>query len=116
MENMHMENVFKICPKCGFEWKNRESFLADQAVSIIGYQVNFDKLETGFFLFNHTCKGTFGIYVYHFRDLYSGEIFTERATGSNDCMEYCLKVEMLDSCPAKCECAFVREIIQKLKK
>jgi len=113
---MKKDNQFKICPKCDYVWKNRDDFLCDNTVSIIGYQVNFKNLTSGLFLFNHSCNGTFSLKVSAFEDLYSGPIFQERATGSDDCPEYCLHKSTLDPCPATCECAFAREIIQLLKR
>ncbi len=112
---MDKENVFKTCSCCGFEWKTRDVFLNDPNVYCIGYQANFEKLETGFFLFNHSCDSTLGISANDFIDLYSGQVFDERATGTSDCPGYCLTTEILDPCPVKCECAFIREIIQKIK-
>jgi hypothetical protein len=110
------DNNFKTCPKCGVVWKNRDDFIKDNNVSIIGYQVHFKNLKAGLFLFNHSCEGTLALKVSFFEDLYDGPIFQERATGSDNCPGHCLKTNNLDFCPAKCECAFVREIIQILKK
>jgi len=111
-----MKNNFKVCPACGFEWKSRNDFLNDNSVYIIGYQAHFESLKTGIFLFNHSCKGTLALEVSDFADLYDGPVFEERATGSDDCPGHCLHENILDPCPAKCECAFVREVIQILKK
>jgi hypothetical protein len=107
--------VFKKCPNCGFEWENRDLFLNDPAIAIIGYQVNFIRLSAGYFMFNHDCKGTLTIPAEHFQDLYDGPIFSERATGKNECKEYCLQESELRPCPVECECAFVREIISIVK-
>ena len=107
---------FKVCPHCGFIWKNRDSCLTDDRVTIIGYQAYFEDLKAGLFLFNHSCNGTFALEAILFTDLYDGPIFQESATGSDDCPEYCLNEENLDPCPAQCECVFVREIIQIIKK
>jgi len=113
---MNKDINFKVCPNCDFVWKNREDFLNDNKVSMIGYQVHFKNLTAGIFLFNHFCKGTLAIEVSSFKDLYDGPIFKERATGSDECPEYCLHKDNLDPCPAECECAFVREIIQIIKR
>lgn len=103
---------FKICTCCRFRWSDRETFLSDPMTRIIGYQVNFKELEAGFFLFDHlACKGTISIGVYAFSDLYDGEVFEERKTGSQECPGFCLREDLLDRCPAKCECAYVREIL-----
>ncbi len=107
---------FMVCSNCGFSWGSREDFLADKDVIIIGYQVNFEELKAGFFLFNHICGTTFTLDVQSFEDLYNGEIFKVKETGSDQCPGHCLHKSNLDLCPVKCECAFVREIIQIVKK
>ena len=106
---------FKICPTCGFVWPTRNHFLRDPALEIIGYQVNFEQLTLGFFLFNHSCKSTLSICAGDFSDLYRGSIFQKRATGSEECPGYCLLQPVLLPCPAQCECAYVREVIQVVK-
>jgi len=106
---------FKICPTCHHIWNTREEFLADKSVEIIGYQVHFIELKAGIFLFNHSCKGTFGIKVEVFSDMYQGPIFEQRQTGGPACTGKCYHKNDLTPCPAQCECAFVREVIQKIK-
>jgi hypothetical protein len=113
---MNENGRFKICPNCGHVWENREKFLKDDDVTLVGYQVQFKVLTAGMFLFNHSCRGTMALEVSAFEDLYDGPIFQDRATGTGDCPGYCLERHILDPCPAKCECAFVREIIQLLVK
>lgn len=113
---MGNENSFKICPSCGFRWESRDAFIKDENLTIIGYQASVKGLEAGIFLFNHSCRGTLALNVASFMDLFQGSIFKERLTGSNDCPEYCLHKNDLSPCPAKCECASVREVIQILKK
>ena len=106
---------FKQCSTCGFKWSSRDQFLEDPDVELVGYQVNFEELLAGFFLFNHSCGTTLAIPVEPFEDLYDGPVFRERATGSEACPEHCLHEENLIPCPTHCECAFVREIIQYIK-
>ena len=108
--------IFKKCPMCGYAWSTRDDFLRDPALELIGYQVNFEKLTLGFFLFNHSCKATLGIHAGDFSDLYKGPVFHDRATGSKECPGYCLLEHELLPCPARCECAYVREIVQVVKK
>jgi hypothetical protein len=106
---------FKTCPNCGVEWKTRSDFIYDPELDIIGYQVHFKNLEKGFFLFNHSCKGTITIAVNAFSDMYKGPIFAERLTSTEKCSEYCLHESNLKPCPEECECAYVREVIQIIK-
>ena len=106
---------FKQCTTCGFEWTTRKHFFEDPNVAIIGYQVNFDELEAGIFLFNHSCGTTLGIRADDFKSIYDGPIFTQRATETEECPEFCLHQHDLRPCPVQCECAYVREIMQLIK-
>jgi hypothetical protein len=110
-----MEMEFKRCPACGFKWADRDDFLGDPDLKLVGYQVNFRELKAGLFLFNHVCKGTLAIYAAEFDDLYDGPLFTQRCTDGPKCPNYCVHENELAPCPNACECAFVREILQKLK-
>jgi len=106
---------FKLCRECGFMWPNRESLLSDNNVELVGYRVNFVELLEGRLLFNHSCSGMLAFPVSWFEDLYDGPVFTDRLTGTGECPGYCLKEDELQPCPARCVCAFVREIIQIIK-
>ncbi|GAB4336784.1 MAG: hypothetical protein Kow0037_18460 [Calditrichia bacterium] len=106
---------YKKCPKCGAEWGNLTVFLADDTVQIIGYQANFTKLKGGLFLFNHDCETTFSVKVEAFQELYDGPIYQKRATLTDQCPAYCFHQEILESCEVDCECAFVREILRRVK-
>ena len=77
--------------------------------------VRFEALKAGLFFFNHDCGTTLALYADQFADLYQGPIFQERLQGGDDCPGYCLNKDELEPCPAACECAFVREIIQCVK-
>jgi hypothetical protein len=107
---------FKKCTHCGHRWQMREDFLEDPSTRLIGYQVNLDHLNLGLFLFNHLeCGTTLGIPAANFRDLYHGPVYAERLFDTKHCPEYCLHEKQLDPCPAKCECAYVREILQTVQ-
>ncbi len=109
------QSVFKKCPSCGFEWNNRENLLSDPDVEIVGYQVNYIRPSAGYFLFNHSCKGTFSVQADYFEDLYDGPVFTKCAAWSHECPDYCLRRDDLRPCPIHCECAYVRQILQTIK-
>jgi hypothetical protein len=110
--------IFKTCPKCKKKWNSRREFLADIMLHLNGYQAAFDKLESGLFLFTHLCdecKSTMSIRVSNFDDLYSGVRYSENKALTDDCPRYCIDEHNLERCVTKCECAFVREIIQHVK-
>ncbi len=103
-----MSTTFRTCSCCGTQWESRAAFLADPAIVLIGYQVNFQELMAGFFLFNHSCGTTLGLTAEQFRDLYQGPIFEAR---DGECQGHCLHQEDLEPCPTICDCAFVRELM-----
>jgi hypothetical protein len=105
-------DIFKICPTCQVAWKSVSDFLADGSLVMIGYQVNFHKLESGLILFNHVCESTLSVKVVDFTGLFDGPVFTEHLTGTEECPGFCLHRNELRPCPAQCECAYVREIMQ----
>lgn len=113
---MPISFTFKKCPGCGHEWKKREDLLKDKDLKLNGYEANFDSLHLGLFVFRHNCGSTFSLNVEGFGDLYKGPVYSERKTGSPECFGYCKKKDELKLCPAKCECAWVRELIQVINK
>ena len=82
----------------------------------MGYQARFKALKAGIFLFNHSCGTTIALQAGVFEDMYKGPIFQKRAAGTEECPGYCLVKHELRPCPVQCECAFVREIIQAIKR
>lgn len=112
------ENHFKKCPMCAKLWQTREKFLDDATIQLNGYQADFEAVEKGLFLFTHHtegCYSTLAFFTTDFFDLYSGKIYPEKKTGSEECPGYCRRVEKLDRCEAECRYAFVREIIQIIR-
>lgn len=108
--------IFKKCSCCENPWYTRDEFLQDGNLKLIGYQANFSHLELGYFLYNHlTCMSTLAIPASLFKDLYDGPVFSERLTGSAPCPGYCLDQEVLDVCEQRCECAYIRQIMQRLR-
>ena len=116
-ENSRRNRVVKQCTCCGYVWPTLDALLSDPQLQIVGYQVNFSDLLLGLFLFNHLgCGSTIAVPAGLFKDLYDGPIYATRATGTAECPEYCLYVEELGVCLARCECAYVREILQIVRR
>jgi hypothetical protein len=111
-----MMNTFKTCPHCGKTWPDRDMFLEDHGLEVIGYQVDFEAIERGLFLFNHQdCQTTLAIPAGSFKDFHLGPFFSERQTGSESCPGYCLRQQALEPCPAECACAWVRDVLQTIR-
>jgi hypothetical protein len=110
---------FKICPNCAHTWSTTDSFLSDPLLELAGYQVNFFELEGGLFLFNHKrndCGTTLAIAVKSFAALTDNPIISKRTVQPNDCPELCMRECDLGVCPAECECSWVRQTLNVIKK
>jgi hypothetical protein len=109
--------AYKTCPVCKKNWADREDFISDPQIKLLGYQANFNVLTLGIILFNHEiCRDTLALEVADFQDLYKGPIYRERLTGSETCPEYCVHECELKPCPQKCECAWVRDVLDCLSR
>ena len=110
--------MFETCSMCHEVWEDREAFLSDPKVAVVGYQANFEDLETGLFFFNHAkpgCESTLAVEVGKFEGLAAGPIFKERLEGTEECPDYCLRQEELEPCPLHCECGYVRDVLQVIR-
>lgn len=110
--------TFKLCPCCGHRWHDREEFLGDPTCTLIGYQRSFFALESGPFLFNHLAPGcgtTIALPAREFLDFHVGPVFEQNLYGTSECPGHCLNVHDTEPCPSKCECAFVRSVLQTVK-
>ncbi len=121
MSQIKTQNIFMRCPMCEMVWQDRNIFLRDTSLEISGYQVDFDSLDMGLFLFTHKidgCFSTLSVRAKEFYDLNPGKQYSQSRTLKDDCPTYCLYQDSLEECRAHCECAFVRDlllIIQKIK-
>ncbi|OPZ23691.1 MAG: hypothetical protein BWZ02_03129 [Lentisphaerae bacterium ADurb.BinA184] len=119
MSNSQTVATALACPMCAHRWADRDALLGDRATELVGYQVDFVALRAGFFLFHHHAAGcgtTFSVPVGWFADLYDGPVFSERRTGQSDCPGHCLRRGDLRPCGAACECAWVRAVIDVLRR
>jgi hypothetical protein len=109
-------DFFKKCSCCEIPWFTRDEFIQDGQIELVGYQANFCQLELGYLLFNHlNCESTIAVHAGLFKDLYSGPIFGQRLTDSEVCQGLCKDSVALETCDQKCECAYIREILQIIR-
>ncbi len=107
--------MFKQCNKCSHQWETRDDFLSDKTIRVIGYQVFFEDLKFGLFLFNHSCNTTIAIDTALLLDLYDGPFFVDRKPDGRECPGRCLNKNILSPCSRECKCAFISEIMQVIK-
>jgi len=107
--------MFKLCKNCGRQWATRDDFLNDTDITLIGYQAHFEELTWGLFLFTPICKTPLSLNAGKFTDLYDGPVFSEWKTGKEECPGFCLEINSLDPCTAKCEGAYIRETMQIIR-
>lgn len=99
---------------CHAEWLDRMVFLRDASLEIIGYQANFDNLKLGLIYFTHRVDGCFStmtIKAEEFFDLNPNKQYAIRKTLTEECPQYCLHIDNFEKCDAKCECAYVRDLL-----
>jgi hypothetical protein len=105
-------SAFKTCPLCEHIWATRREFLEDGGLEVVGYQVDFQEISLGLFLFNHrSCQTTLAVRAQSFLDLYDGPVYQGCRTGEPECLGHCLRRWDLRPCPVKCECAWVRALL-----
>ena len=118
-EEGKVPSLFKVCPTCGHIWQSRNDFIMDGDVNIVGYQSNMTDIEKGVFLFNHNvdnCGSTIALHVKNFMDLYTGPRFSEPKVGTGECEKRCLEYSDIERCKTDCRYAYIREIMQFMRK
>lgn len=111
--------MFKQCSTCHEVWETREDFLGEPTLRLVGYQVNFGELKAGFFMFNHDtdeCGTSLAIEAGEFTDMHKGPIFEDiRRESAESCPGYCDDSHRLDPCYQKCECSYVRDVLEQVR-
>jgi len=111
--------AFNICSQCQMSWYQRNDFIESPSIKLIGYQADFNEPTDGLFLFNHQveeCGVIMGVRVEKFIDLYTGPFYPDLKKDSDKCCSYCLDNMNLDPCDEPCSMAYIRSIIQTIKK
>jgi hypothetical protein len=116
----YMKKPFKTCPNCGTVWQTLDEFLDDPKVELGGYQVNFVDLKGGLFYFTHRkqdCQTTMAVKVEDFASLSDRSFLAPRGKlPEGGCSNQCLRKGDIDPCPTQCECVWVREVLQVIRK
>jgi len=110
---------FMTCKQCGRVWARREDFFADEEVVLSGCQVETDHPVSSALLFDHKaggCGTTLAVGVRQLDDLYSGPRHTVKWATSPMCPGMCFDPANTEPCDKECACAYVRGILQEVKK
>jgi len=103
--------LFKKCNVCNHEWQDRDNFILDPAIRLIGYQANPENLNRGLYLFTHECGTTLAVHVENFLDLYQEPKYSLNMSGNNECPGYCRIENELSDCGLECSCVHFRKIM-----
>lgn len=109
---------YKVCPFCKQAWGSIDEFLSDPELILSGYQVAFEDLFGGLFMFTHMhegCGTTMSVAVMKFTSLTNQPILKKRTEPSEKCPGMCMRQNDLSPCPVECECNWVREVLKKIK-
>jgi len=119
MPQPEVAEPFKTCPLCNEQWLTREDFLSDPYLECRGYQVNLDMLHEGLFLFVHTkegCGTDMAININAFLGLHFGKKYFDRKAFTSACPGHCFDKDDINPCSEACECAFIRDLLQVIRK
>jgi hypothetical protein len=107
------------CRMCGKVWGSLDEVVADEDLALAGYQARFDRPSDGLILVTHDragCGTTMGFAVSVLRPLYEGPQHCERMALSETCSRQCLDENRLEVCGAACDMAWVREVMQSIRR
>ena len=110
---------FKQCTLCGTVWQCLRDFVTDADLRVEGYQACFEDPAAGLILVTHEregCSTTLAVPAAELRGLHDGPVWTERRTGLDDCLRLCLDKGRLEECTADCALAWVRSVLQWLRR
>ena len=113
------DRPFKICTLCHHCWETLDDLVLDPNLRVEGYQASFPDPKRGMILVTHLadgCHTTLSLKVEALASLYDGPTYLERRTGEDDCGGYCLSQGLLEECLAECDMAWVRKVLQYLRR
>lgn len=110
---------FKTCPLCEECWPTLEDFVRDRRLAVHGYMAICDDPGAGLVFVTHTranCGTTLTVFAATLRPLYHGPQYTALNYGADDCRRMCLDLRRLEECTAPCKMAWVRQVLQVLRR
>ena len=111
--------LYKICSMCGKTWYRPADLVSDQLLRLNGYQAAVPDSEKGLLLFTHEvvgCYSTLGVPALDFRFMHHGLTYPECHFALLDCEGHCLDLSDLEVCRVQCCMAWVRDVIQYIRR
>jgi hypothetical protein len=111
--------VFKTCPTCHRCWPTCEDFVGDPSLQVNGYMAVLGKPDEGLILLTHCatdCGTTVAVRAGELRCLYDGPEYPDCCAGMDVCERLCLEQDKLEECSAPCAMAWVRVVLQHLRR
>jgi hypothetical protein len=112
-------DLLLTCGLCGKVWHCLDDVVADAGLELTGYQARFDDPADGLVLVTHRifgCGTTLAFPVSVLRPLYCGPEYTERMALTDECSRQCLDHNLLEVCEAPCDMAWVRRVMQSIRR
>ena len=109
---------FKVCDKCGFEWKTIEEFVLDTNLRVNGYQAKLSDADEGLCILTHECPScltSLSVTIGSLSELYHGKRYPELMFMSSECEGHCFKDDDLEVCNVACSMRWARDVMQCLK-
>ncbi len=100
-----LEQPFKTCGSCGFEWADWRSFLLDPGVRLLGLQAAPGMADANALVFEHRCGSTVSVLAYRLRGLLDVEATRGDLPdlyGTETCNGHCRTLEGLAICDRPC--------------
>jgi hypothetical protein len=107
------------CSLCGTIWLDYQAFFSDSDLVVNGYQASLGDADQGLILVTHDvphCGTTLAVIARDLRPLYRGPVWPEVQAGTDPCPRHCLDDGDLESCTVRCSMAWVREVLQWLRR
>ncbi len=116
---MPERGAFKRCAYCGYVWENIRDFIADSSLHVNGYQAAPEDPQRGLIMVTHEvegCGNTLAVRASELSVLYDGPTHQERMIKLEPCRLLCLDSANIEECKVECDLAWVRQVLQHLRR
>jgi hypothetical protein len=116
---MNEEAAFQECGSCKKTWETWKDFIADPEVRLLGFQGSDRYPDTNLLVFEHRCGTSISVLAKRLRHILPKEkqkLELPILYASENCNQYCNKIENLKACDKPCINARDRQLIMMILK